>query len=165
MEQWRIILDFPRYEVSTYGRVRNRFTDRIMRMNQNQSGLLYVGLVDEQGVQHIKSVPLLVARAFLLRPYGAFDTPINLNGDRLNNHVDNLMWRPRWFARRYNRQFVEPYKYPIERTIEDLQTGDLFENSFHVATTYGVLEEDVVMSIKHRTNVWPIDRYFAVYYE
>lgn len=164
MEQWRIILDFPRYEVSTYGRVRNRDTGRIMRMNQNQSGLLYVGLV-EQGVQHILSVPRLVAHAFVMREYGPFDTPINLDGDRLNNHVDNLMWRPLWFARRYNRQFVNRYKYPILRPIEDLQTGDVFEDTLHVAITYGLLEEDVVTAIKHKTNVWPTDRYFGVYYE
>ena len=69
--------------------------------------MVFVGLFRDQE-QYKRSVALLVAKAFLKQPSEFFDTPINLNGDRLDNQVINLMWRPRWFAIKYNRQFREP---------------------------------------------------------
>ncbi len=101
-EIWRPIEAFPGYSVSDHGRIRADKSGRILQLNLNQYGLVQVGLMRE-GVQYHRSVPLLVARAFLEPPFEPFDTPINLDGDRHNNHVDNLVWRPRWFAIRYNQ--------------------------------------------------------------
>ena len=67
------------------------------------------------------------------REMGPFDTPINLDGDRHNNRVENLTWRPRWFAIKYNQQFRHPYENPIPARIMDLKTGEVSENSFQCA--------------------------------
>jgi hypothetical protein len=63
---------------------------------------------------------------------------------------------PRWFAVKYNRQFVEPYYAPIDRQIRNVKTGEVFVNSLECAKWYGVLEEDLVESIGYNTYVWPI---------
>lgn len=163
MEEWRIIPDFPKYSVSNYGNVRQDDFDRIIHPRQNQYGGVYVGLM-RQVVQHSRSLPLLVADMFIPRPSGLekFDTPINLNGDRFNCHVDNLMWRPRWFARMYNHQFKERYPGHIPDPIRCRDTGDRFHNSFDAGCAYGLLEWDVVKSIDLMTYAWPTYQVFEL---
>ncbi len=160
-ELWRTIEGFPDYSVSTYGSVRSDKSGRILRLFENQFGLIMVGMMKD-GIQRHRSVPLLVALAFIAQPTGPFDTPINLDGDRRNNHVENLTWRPRWFAIRYNRQFLRRYSNPIHSRIQDVKTKEVCENSFECAKRYGLLEEDLVMSILNRTYVWPTYQEFRV---
>lgn len=161
MEQWREIRDFPGYSVSTSGRVRNDMTDHIMALSRNQQGIVYVGLTRDRD-QHQRSVALLVATAFIPRPFGPYDTPINLDGDRTNNYIDNLMWRPRWFAIFYHKQFKVRYRHHIHRPIIDTQTKEVCPNSFECATRYGLLEKDLVLSIHNNTVVWPTYQKFEI---
>ena len=160
-ELWQQIEHFPEYSVSNYGSIRSDKSGRILQLNLNQYGLLQVGLMHD-GEQKHRSVTLLVAKAFLPQPSGPFDTPINLNGNRLDNFVGNLAWRPRWFAVKYNRQFRHPYTDPIPLPIIDLKTGEVSENSLECAKRYGLLEEDLVYSINNRTYVWPTYQEFGV---
>lgn len=160
-EQWLTIDEFPDYSVSSYGRVRNDLTGRILSLSTTQFGLVNVGMMSG-GVQYHRSVPKLVAKAFLpVRPE-PFDTPINLDGDRNNNRVDNLVWRPRWFAVKYNRQFRYPYHNPILSPLVENKTGEVCQNSSECAVRYGLLEEDIVLSILNRTYVWPTYQEFAL---
>lgn len=161
LEYWEPIEFFEDYSVSNFGRVRTDKSGRILALNENQFGLLQVGLMND-GVQFHRSVPLLVAKAFLPEVGGAFDTPINLDGDRHNNHVENLAWRPRWFAIRYNQQFRHPYENPIKAPVVDLKTGEVSKNSFDCAKRYGLLESDLVLSILNRTYVWPTYQEFGI---
>jgi len=161
MELWEPIELFPEYSVSNRGRIRTDKSGRILALSENQFGLLQVGLMRD-GLQHHRSVPLLVAKAFLPYVPGPFDTPINLDGDRHNNAVENLLWRPRWFAIRYNQQFKRPYENPILAPIIDLKTGEISENSMDCAMRYGLLEKDIVLSILNRTYVWPTYQEFGV---
>lgn len=162
MTQWCEIDDFPGYAVSDLGEVRNLKTQRILKTKVNQYGVIGVGLMRD-GLQFHRSVPLLVAQAFLKRSFSAFDTPINLDGDRYNNHISNLMWRPRWFAIEYNRQFKKAFYGAIELPIADKKyPGDIFPNSFVCATTLGLLEKDLVLSILNRTYVWPTYQEFEI---
>ena len=135
-EHWETIEHFPEYSVSDHGRIRTDKTGRILALNENQFGLLQVGLMRD-GEQKHRSVPLLVAKAFIPQSPGPFDTPINLDGDRHNNHVSNLAWRPRWFAIKYNQQFRYPYENPILAPVVELKTGEVSENSTECAKRYG----------------------------
>lgn len=161
MEHWKEIRDFPGYSVSDLGRVRTDKSGRILNLSDNQSGVVQVGLMRD-GVQYHRSVPLLVAKAFLEPISGPFDTPINLDGDRRNNAVYNLAWRPRWYAIKYNQQFRYPYENPIHAPLMDVRTGEVSNNSFECAKRYGLLEKDLVLSILNRTYVWPTYQEFKV---
>lgn len=158
---WVPVQGFPGYSVNNLGQVRRDANGRILQVKINQYGVPYVGLMREWE-QKQRSLSLLVARAFLPRSLEAFDTPINLDGDRFNCTVENLMWRPRWFAVQYNRQFREPYEEPIERPIRDTKGREVLLDSLEVATRYGLLERDVVLSILNRTYVWPTYQTFEV---
>lgn len=160
-EYWKTIDHFPEYSVSNFGKIRSNKSGRLLSMSPNQFGVVQVGLMKD-GIQYHRSVPLLVAKAFLPIRQGPFDTPINLDGDRLNNHVDNLVWRPRWFAIKYNRQFRFPYPDRIDRPIIDKKTGEVSNNSIDCAMRYGLLEEEIVISILTRTYVWPTYQEFQI---
>jgi hypothetical protein len=161
IENWKSIEFFPEYSVSDHGRIRSDKSGRILSLNENQFGVVQVGLMHD-GIQYHRSVPLLVAKAFLPQEGIPFDTPINLDGDRHNNHIDNLVWRPRWFAIKYNQQFRRPYENPITARIIDLRTHEISENSFQCAQRYGLLEQDLVLSILNRTYVWPTYQEFGI---
>lgn len=160
-EKWKRIKRFPGYSVSNTGLIRSEKFGRILALYENQYGVVCAGLMKD-GVQRHRSVPLLVMKAFNPNRREAFDTPINLDGDRHNNHIDNLAWRPRWFAVKYNRQFREPYAFSIHEQIEDLKTGEIYENSFECARIHGLLEEDLVLSIVNRTYAWPTYQEFRI---
>lgn len=160
-ERWKRIPDFDEYKVGSHGHIKSEKTGRLLRVSQNQYGVVQVGMMRD-GVQHHRGVARLVAKAFIRNPYPAFDTPINKDGNRVNNHVANLVWRPRWFAVKYNWQFRWPYAFPITSPIVDLKTGDVSPNSFECAKRYGLLEEDLVVSIENRTYVWPTYQEFGV---
>lgn len=160
-EVWAPIELFPGYSVSNHGRIRSDKFEKILSLSDTQYGLVQVGLMRD-GVQYHRSVPLLVANAFLPRVSEAFDTPINLDGDRHNNHVRNLAWRPRWFAIKYNQQFKHPSVLHVDAPIVDLRSGEVSVDSYQCACRYGLLEEDVVLAIENRTYAWPTYQEFAI---
>lgn len=152
---WREIPDFPGYSVSNMGRIRNDRTDRIMALQINQHGIVHVGLFRD-GKQHKRGVALLVCEAFLPPPSPpTFDTPIHLDGDLTNNHIDNLMWRPRWFAVKYHKQFDSREPMGFSGPIQDKRTGQVFRNSWEAATTFGLLDREIFLATLNRTYVWP----------
>lgn len=161
MEKWREISSFNGYSVSNCGRVRNDDTGRLMTLLRNREGIVNVGLTKGK-VQYKRSVTRLVALGFLSKVYEAFDTPINLDGDRCNNHVDNLAWRPRWFAIEYNKQFryYQASRGTLLRPVRDLKTGEVFESSWDAAIRYGLLRQEILLAIHNRTYVWPTYQQF-----
>jgi hypothetical protein len=157
---WKDIPDFPGYSVHFTGTIRNERTYRPMAVQINQHGTVYVGMVID-GQQYKRSVALIVARAFLPPPEPVtFDTPIHLDGDQTNNHVENLMWRPYWFAIRYQRQFRNEMSVPEQ--IQDVRTGERYNNSMHAATTFGLLDREIYQSMTNRTYVWPTYQEFRI---
>lgn len=158
---WKAIPQFDQYSVSDKGQVRSNKSERLLTRTWNNSGIVRVGMM-RNGVQYQRSVPLLVARAFIAQTNENFDTPINLDGDKWNNFVWNLMWRPRWFAVKYTCQFRYPYLNPIYDEIRDVDTGEISFDSLSCAKQYGLLESDIVLSIYNKHPVWPTNQRFEV---
>lgn len=160
-EEWVTVEGFPEYSVNTLGQVRNNSSGRVLHVRLNQYGVPYVGLMHFDR-QHIRSLPRLVASAFVRQPNDVFDTPINLNGDRTDCRVENLAWRPRWYAIYYTNQFHDRYENSIETPIRDTETGVEYPNSLSAACANGLLERDVVLSILNHTLTWPTYQYFVI---
>lgn len=92
MEAWKAIKGYEgEYSVSNYGRIRN---DRSGRITVGRdSGIGYKKIAFWRGNKPVGQayVHRLVAGAFLSK--GADDTEVNhKDGNRANNHVDNLEW-------------------------------------------------------------------------
>jgi hypothetical protein len=160
-DDWVTVEDFPGYSVNPLGQVRKDSSGRLLCTRVNQYGVPYVGLM-RGWRQCIRSLPLLVATAFLPERNDIFDTPINLDGDRLNCAADNLMWRPRLYAVHYVNQFKERYEHPIDAPILAVDTGEVFEDSLAAACRYGLLEREVVLSLLNRTLAWPTYQKFEL---
>lgn len=162
-EEWVGVEGFPGYSVNPLGQVQKDSTGRVMQVRLNQYGVPYVGLMKE-GRRHqcVRSLPRLVAEAFIPQPNEVFDTPINLNGNRSDCRVENLMWRPRWYAIYYVNQFTDRYDNAIDVPVRDAETDEEYPNSLVAACTNGLLEREVVLSILNNTLTWPTFQRFVL---
>lgn len=156
-ERWSEISNFPSYEVSSKGKVRNKDTQFYITPSRKPNGLRMVGLM--QGVQRKRSLALLVLHAFVPQNNPSFDSPIWLDGDRANNNYTNLLWRPLWFSRKYMNQFTDNHQ-TYNEPIEDVETGEYYKNSMEAAMTTGVLDAEIRLSMLNNTYVWPTGQVF-----
>lgn len=161
-DTWVPVEGFPGYSINPLGQVSRDSTGRLLVPRYNQYGVPYVGLMRDWE-QCSRSLPRLVAKAFLQRPSDIFDTPIQIDGDRSNCQIDNLMWRPRWYAVLYNRQFDgDRYDHPVKESVREAASGERFPNSLAAACRFGLLEREVVLSVHNRTPAWPTYQYFEL---
>lgn len=164
-EVWKEIPDYPRYAISNLGRVMNQRTENIVKPQITNAGILYVPLYG--GPSKTKSVKLLVAHAFLDRPDYAMDekvfaTAINKDGDKTNNRVDNLAWRPLWFAVKYSRQFLVPSEIEKKGPVFDTATNQEYENVYAAAVAFGLLFRHVYRSGYAEVPVFPTQQIFSI---
>lgn len=169
-EEWKDIEDFPGYGISNWGRVSNDSAGgRLLTQVPNQQGILQVGLVKREpgsvgpGKQFKRSVALLVAKAFLPDPpeHWSSPTPIHRDGDKTHNHLDNLDWRPRWFAISYHQQFDTELFHKAEGELEVVQTGEQFDSPREAAVKYGILVKDLVIDVTNQNGVFPVGLKFV----
>lgn len=156
LEEWLPIEEFDDYVVSNYGVVKNALTDRYMALTLVQYGMPTVAMMKD-GTQYRRSLAGIVARAFLdAPPREDFNTPIHLDGDRRNCRVDNLEWRPRWFAINYHLECRKGPVYPKwSRDFRLNETGEVFDNPSQVARKYGLLEREIHKSLVNQTPCFP----------
>lgn len=160
-EEWTSVPDFPEYSISNYGRVRSIRLDRLLAWSPIYYNIPTVGMMRD-GVQMRRSVPVLVCRAFIPQPAPHFDTPIHLDGDRTNCRVDNLAWRPRWFAINYHKQFSSPPFPEWDSDIVLLETGEVFSTPAEAARKYGEIEREIFRSTVSERAVFPHDHHYVI---
>lgn len=161
MEQPKEIDGFPDYLVARDGSIYTKASGLRRKPSRTQEGAMKITLYRE-GKAYTKSLSLVVAKAWLYNDHDPeiFDTPIHLDNDPANNHVDNLAWRPRWFAVKYQRQYWNTeYRYSTTKIVEP-KTGDVYEGFMDVCQSYGFLYLDVIRSCTRGDSVFPSWREF-----
>lgn len=89
-EEWRQIDEYPSYNVSDLGRVKNITNGLVLRLHDDGHGYWQVGL-SRDGVKTSLKVHRLVCRAFHGPPH-AGQQVAHLDGNRKNARADNLAW-------------------------------------------------------------------------
>jgi hypothetical protein len=150
--KWQELDEFPDYAVNEHGEVYNIKTDMPRRTSINQQGIVKISLY--KGRELItRSVAVLVAEAFCEGRTDVWNTPIHLDGDRENCRADNLMWRPRWFAVQYHRQFNSEEFYRMKIHIQELTTGKEYYSVEEACRDLGLYYNDVYRSYVHEQPV------------
>lgn len=93
-EEWKALEEFPKYEVSSFGRFRNKQTGRYMRVFKHENGYQHIGLV-KNGKQLPRLVHRLVAQTFLEQPSSKHSDVNHKNKIRDDNRLANLEWSTR----------------------------------------------------------------------
>ncbi len=90
MEKWAILNEYPRYAISSMGRIRSLITGVLLKQKDNGCGYLQVELSGEFGKKS-EFVHRLVAKAFIKNKNNK--PQVNLiDGNKKHNSVDNLEW-------------------------------------------------------------------------
>lgn len=127
-------------------------------MYTNRECSSYVSLYHE-GLTYKRSVGRLVAHEFIGEPPLPFDTVIHLNGDRSNSEAMNVMWRPKWFAVKFHKQFSYDYD-SVDYPIMDVNTGFIYRGIWEAAIVHGLIIFDILRSIVEGEFVWPTRQLF-----
>lgn len=89
MEEWKVIPQFPDYEASTFGNIRSKATNKLLKHNVNGGYCQFHLYRDKE--RFPAKVHRVVAETFIPNPE---DKPVvnHLDKNRENNRVDNLEW-------------------------------------------------------------------------
>lgn len=90
IEVWKTINEYPDYEISNKGTVRNKYNNSTLKGKINHKGYRVVSLYKEGKTKDFK-IHRLVAQAFIPNPE---NKPIvdHINSIRTDNRVENLRW-------------------------------------------------------------------------
>ena len=92
MEIWKDIEGYyGKFQVSSWGRVRNAETGHILKPYKNSKGYLKVGLSMSRKKSDKHRVNRLVAKAFIENPYNLPQVN-HKDGNKENNSYTNLEW-------------------------------------------------------------------------
>ena len=90
LEIFRDIPKFDDYQITSWGRVYNKKTERFIKQEPTAKGYLRVDLYNDEGRKHMK-VHRLVASVFVPNPDGKPQVN-HRDGNKRNNSYINLEW-------------------------------------------------------------------------
>lgn len=156
------IIDCSNYVVYEDGTIQHITKHRIKKPSANQYGTYFVNLTDDFGKQRSFPVATIVAKAFLEPESSNHNTVIFKDGDRSNYHADNLAYRTRSYAIRYNKYFASDA--PLQANVlchiesEDRHgTIRRFDTLLQAAVYHGVLPNDIMISMHHERPVYIVE--------
>ena len=89
-EEYKIIKDFDNYEISNFGNVKSKKTDKILKPAIDNHCYYKINL-SKNGKQFSKRIHKLVANEFLPNPLNK-NCVDHIDNNRLNNNVENLRY-------------------------------------------------------------------------
>ena len=170
-EVWKDIVGYEtKYQVSNFGMVRSLdryplFKDgrkrllkgKVLKPVKDHNGRLYVKLSNNENFRKNKSISRMVATAFLGSPEDVLLEVNHIDGNPLNNHIENLEWTTRQENMKHavdNNLFRtgedSPHNKVLISDVEDIFKLKFVESKTNkeIATIYNVSRQTIDSIIK-----------------
>lgn len=162
-EQWKIILEFPDYQISNKGRVWNEKLGLMMSTTPNNYGHVRISLTKSPRDRYTRSVAQMVAEAFVEPPNLLCDCVVVLDGDLTNLVAENLVWRSESFAWKYTHQLKTPQPLHYRNlSVMNLNTRIEYGSVIETGMTEGLLFDDIWRSTYNHDPIYPYGHVFEV---
>ena len=125
---------FSSYQISNYGYIINRSTFKILKSIIDSYGFERVTVKGDDGKSHPIKIHRALAVAFIPNPNNYKDV-IHIDGNKLNNSLDNLTWG---IAKYFGRS---------SRKVKDVTTGICYVSISEAGRNLGVSFHDIIKSI------------------
>lgn len=120
----------PIYQISTYGGIKNKNSGKLVKGSLTRKGYVYVCLQTEKGQGTFK-LHRLVCISFKLYKHKDKDTVNHIDGNKLNNRLDNLEWADQ------TEQIIHAYKNNL---IKKRKGPELYNNKYDEEFIYKICE-------------------------
>ena len=130
IEQWRVLEEFPDYEISNTGRIRRlteskspkTYIGKEKRFYKNNAGYYTTVFLKDNKV-YCRTIHTLVAKTFIPNPNNLSDVD-HIDDNKENNNVDNLQWlshkenMSKFFGTEKHKLSIEKAKENRKKTME-----------------------------------------------
>lgn len=151
-EIWKTIEDYPNYQVSIKGRIRNKKNGLIKKPAiDNSTGYLKVNLSSNKKCK-TKAVHRLVAETFLGKKE---KMDVNhIDGCKTNNNIKNLEWCTRSENEKhaYKLGLRLPIVSPSKQSVKILETGEVFDSLSACANAIKGQQKTISMCLSDKYN-------------
>jgi len=141
-EVWRPVVGYEdRYKISSHGRVWSNIKNIVMSIIHNEH--CYIGLSKDKNKKH-RPISRLVAEAFL-GPIGDNLEVYHINGDKLNNRLNNLeiTTHRKNTQRMHNNGLIEQFKRPVLQYDKMMNFIQRFESIREAGNILGIREKNI----------------------
>jgi hypothetical protein len=147
-EIWKTAYDYPEYIVSNTGLIKNKKTGRMLTQKLGRDKRYLSVFLTSNGKENTQRVHRIVANTFLgPQP----DKVVNhIDGNRMNNNVDNLEWCTAKENNEHARKngLNHPGAYQ-KRPVKVVETGEIFDGVVACADKLGVSFQNVYAALNH----------------
>ena len=150
-EEWRLIQDFPKYSISSLGRIQNVATKSIRSVRNNHQGFPTLVLYKQDNpTRFVRQVNMLVAQQFLDEPEHRNMTSVwHINGNFEDCRAVNLKWDTRARVMEWNRMWRDGTPQLRTPKVMINGSGRVFNNAYECGLYVSDLETAIVSHIEN----------------
>lgn len=132
MEYWKQIKGYPHLFISRTGKVWTTTYNRYLKPQLSNRGYLRIGLNKDKVIKTVH-IHRLVAEAFIPNPDNLPQVD-HIDGNKLNNRVENL----RWISQSENCRKSRPHAEKPNKAIICVETGKVFTSKAQAGHELGI---------------------------
>lgn len=138
---WKTIEDFPLYEITENGVIRNKETKQIRKQYLNKDGYYTIGLSKGNQIKTVQ-VHRLIAKTYLERSENATEVD-HIDKNRTNNCLENL----RWVTHNENMK-NQNNSFGMVKAIQNIETQEIFYSITEAANKYHIAKQNISAVLK-----------------